>query len=293
MWMGSEFKMLAFIGVAVFSANVAFPMGKANDHAHHFVDVLRLKEHGSVGSLERFSTEIDKYDHVKVAVSHIVDPRGQCLEISPRNHRYIFHWGYSIGPSDSRTLQAKIARQDFREDQIDEINQILSELQIERNKKLIKISQEIFSNRRKSSAMAAILYDLHILADYLPNDPETGATINRSFDGLMDIKNLYGELISSIRKAFGTDKTKDLVRSLKKLKGKRDVYKCQELLEDNLPYLVYYSFGGGVSSLSPDELLVSPVAVKLAAYNAKKLIVKAAKEVRKAAIRKVLTGGLF
>lgn len=122
------------------------------------------------------------------------------------DHRAFFHWHYNGKPWNDRLdkiveRNAQRIYKDNFSDYVDEMKAELSRILIDeqrrRNRKMNQATEILFYNGPVggragtiANRFTAIVYDLHILGDYMSD--------NRTFDGLAEFNALVGGIIESI-----------------------------------------------------------------------------------------------
>lgn len=122
------------------------------------------------------------------------------------DHRAFFHWHYNGKPWNDRLdkIVERNAQRIFKDnfsDYVDEMKAELSRILIDeqrrRNRKMNQATEILFYNGPVggragtiANRFTAIVYDLHILGDYMSD--------NRTFDGLAEFNALVGGIIESI-----------------------------------------------------------------------------------------------
>ena len=110
------------------------------------------------------------------------------------SHRLFFHWGFNVDPRKSSALAERInlASKSYAGREAAYLT-IINE-QGKRNKKLKKSVERLGSlSPDQANALATIIYNTHILGDYIKGKDDT-------IKPLLPIQNLAGDLINASRK---------------------------------------------------------------------------------------------
>lgn len=126
-------------------------------------------------------------------------------------HRLLFHWGYNSSPWNDK-LQAKADALKWDAAELQRFKNALIKEQKRRNFEANAMTEQLFgfaSGGRDASyanAMISIVYDVHLLGDYTPD--------NKDFDGVQDFGAVVGDLINSVRK-LDDKRSKELIRKIR------------------------------------------------------------------------------
>lgn len=161
-------------------------------------------------------------------------------------HRLLFHWGYNSRPW-SDELQAKVDALPWGSDdaEVKRFQKALVDEQQRRNREANAATERLFGfasggvEASWANAMISILYDTHLLGDYLP-PPD-----NSDFDGLQNFSSVVGDLINAIRKIDANlPEAKQLVKDIQRIAnntGNSVHIRAQQLighLSENLPQVL-------------------------------------------------------
>lgn len=114
-------------------------------------------------------------------------------------HRLLFHWGYNSQPW-SEALQRKVAALPWGGDsaEVGRFKRALAREQQYRNVVANKMTEELFGfasggrDAAMANAMVSVVYDVHILGDYTPD--------NSDREGLQSFASVVGDLINAVRR---------------------------------------------------------------------------------------------
>lgn len=115
-------------------------------------------------------------------------------------HRLLFHWGYNARPW-SDELEAKISRLPWYSDKecTERFKNAFVIEQKRRNATANRMTEDVFgfANAGKEAAwangMLSIVYDVHLLGDYVLDD-------NRDFDGVTPPSKVIGDIVNAVRR---------------------------------------------------------------------------------------------
>lgn len=112
-------------------------------------------------------------------------------------HRLLFHWGYNARPWSTQ-LDKKMAQYRFEATTIKRFQQVLIAEQKYRNGLANAETEKVFgfaSSGRDAgyaNAFVSILYDVHLLGDYTPD--------NKDLDGIAPLSSIVGDIVNSLRR---------------------------------------------------------------------------------------------
>jgi len=131
-------------------------------------------------------------------------------------HRLLFHWGYNSRPW-SEALDAKISHYEWSKDpqMVEAFKRVFVVEQARRNRLANSKTEEVFgfSSSGKESAWAngiiAVVYDIHLLGDYVPYD-------NVDFDGVMLPSKVLGDIVNALSR-IDANESKNLRKRITEL----------------------------------------------------------------------------
>lgn len=177
------------------------------------------------------------------------------FKVSSGGHRILFHWPYNARPWSS-ALASYIERQKYswanKPDSLALFQNALTKEQARRNKVVNDRTSSVFQFAKGgveggwANAFAAIVYDVHLLGDWVPED-------NKSFDGVTPPREIILDLINSIQKI--DRRTSDyIVRRLRFISNNTVIdngilaKQTLTLLQEELPIFIIESNGGTIRS---------------------------------------------
>jgi hypothetical protein len=214
-------------------------------------DVLNkcLSKFTQLMDLERYALE-DGND--KTIREDIKEETGLVFKWGRYGHRVFFHWGFNLDPQESSVLggcvDATIDEAESDSEQIkDKIYGIIREHQRRRNDAMehqvfqLAVNADTHLSGREN-AIASILYDIHILSDYIEGKTDDVVA------PLMKLDLLKADLrdsVSKIAAGEGVAIANNLKRELQKVPVGGDIEQQKEaaekilsLLKDKLPKIV-------------------------------------------------------
>lgn len=164
-------------------------------------------------------------------------------------HRLLFHWGYNSRPWNDR-LQAKVDALPWGDDpaEVRRFQQTIVNEQQRRNREANAMTEKLFDfasggrDAAYANAMISIVYDVHLIGDYTPD--------NRDFDGVQDFSSVIGDLINAIRKLDDSE-GRQLVKSIQaasreEITVQEKAMKLLELLGTDMPSFLQKAQGGSL-----------------------------------------------
>lgn len=115
-------------------------------------------------------------------------------------HRLLFHWGFNARPWTDE-LEKKISNYDWYSDSktVERFKQAFIIEQVRRNRQANEWTERTFglASSGKESAwangMIALMYDVHLLGDWEPDD-------NSDFDGVTPPSRIAGDIVNALRR---------------------------------------------------------------------------------------------
>lgn len=195
----------------------ALAHGTWEQHANDMYEVLGLERNEKITNWMRFvsSALIDNYN-TDYAFSDDGKPFDFYLYLKEKypgfqcKHRLLFHWGYNSRPW-STYLQNKVIGYGWSDTIIRNFQTDLVAEQKRRNSFANNYTESLFGfahggkEARVARAIISIVYDVHLLGDYEPD--------NTDLEGLQDIESVVGDIINNINaldKRTGTQLVKQL-----------------------------------------------------------------------------------
>lgn len=244
-----------FCAYAAFAIVISFchesaALGSAKEHTELTIQILGISSSSSAYSrlrqeLDRFSSTID---HVRgdlqgeplrarlaAAVPAVYAKLSE--DFVSLRHRYFFHWGLNSGnPADPRTTNAKpmhvaldkkldqladVLTEDERSEFRRAFLDIVKELWIDRNKDLKDKTARAFplQSSEKHTALATVIYEIHVLADFVTEDTEPLGSLDFHVRQEL-LKNGISELF---RGTQGESNTNDLMNRVNAILNDRIV----------------------------------------------------------------------
>lgn len=160
-------------------------------------------------------------------------------------HRIFFHWGFNGDPKRSKALAEKIHASGANASEIEKIWDIIIKVQAERNRGMMKAIRMAIAKKNGTcaltqdelNAVASLIYDIHILGDYVEGVP-------MALNALQDLDALTGDIITATRKLGSKDyKSLNSIRvELNKAKASgipsQKAEKMLDVLETYIPQLI-------------------------------------------------------
>ena len=204
-------------------------------HARDMYEVLQLEENSELTAWMKYisSDLIDGYDAVK---AYSIDGKrvkfGKYLKHKYTRlkfpHRYLYHWGFNARPWN-KDWEAKVVGWD--EADIKALQADLIKEQKRRNALANKKTENLFNlahggkEARLANVLLSIVYDVHILGDYEPD--------NKMLNGLQDLSSVVSDIIARIN-ALDSKSGKDLVARLKKVSNNNSLDIQNKALQLNI-----------------------------------------------------------
>lgn len=230
---------ILFIALFIY-CNEAWAKG-CSGHKKDWYDCFGIEDKSSQDVLEKcfneFCKQIDDIDdfYGKFKEKHRKFSRGKW------GHRLFFHWGFNMNPRESRVFKEQLDRCGLSDEEKESIWQDVITEQSHRNTKMINAVRNTTGlPREQSSALATIIYDIHILGDY-------GGTLLEPLLEPYKIKNdIKNQGIKRLK--FKLKKQKEICSELDLagLKGtdeKDSARKILEILRNEMPQLLFGTYG--------------------------------------------------
>lgn len=146
-------------------------------HEEEILSVLGIKQENLAlrtrlhPTIEVFSRQIDHdYSPVYRELQQIMRP--YIFSWGIYGHRVLFHWGFNTNPRESRALRDCFAKTTTDKEYIDRGFQYIVEEQSRRNRQmLLAIGRLSPASRKHHNAVATIIYNTHIIGDYIEGAP--------------------------------------------------------------------------------------------------------------------------
>ncbi len=193
-------------------------------HKADFYAVLGFEENQKVTAWMRqiSSKMIDGYKGVELPEYNGLDFYNYLKTEFPGfkcKHRLLFHWGYNSRPWNEG-LQAKVDALPWgrNPEEVKRFQQAIVNEQQRRNKEANAMTETLFGfasggkDAAYANAMISIVYDVHLIGDYTPD--------NKDFDGVQDISSVIGDLINAIRRIDETE-GRQLIKSIQSASQKQ------------------------------------------------------------------------
>lgn len=206
-------KCSLFMGAFLVIPCICFAHGSGTIHVREMYSVLPFAANED-GSALKENADIERW--LRLITSELIDNyKGrECEEFGGRcfyqylndefgfhcKHRLLFHWGYNSRPW-SDALDAKISQYEWSKDPqvVETFKKTFAIEQARRNRLANSKTEDVFgfSSSGKESAWAngiiAIVYDVHLLGDYVPYD-------NSDFDGVMPPSKVIGDIVNALNR---------------------------------------------------------------------------------------------
>lgn len=193
-------------------------------HKADFYAVLGFEENPKVTAWMRqiSSKMIDGYKGVELPEYNGLDFYNYLKTEFPGfkcKHRLLFHWGYNSRPWNDG-LQAKVDALPWgrNPEEVKRFQQAIINEQQRRNREANAMTETLFGfasggkDAAYANAMISIVYDVHLIGDYTPD--------NKDFDGVQDISSVIGDLINAIRRIDETE-GRQLIKSIQSASQKQ------------------------------------------------------------------------
>lgn len=204
--------------------------GSWEQHADDMYEVLGLERNEKLTNWMRFvSSVLIDNNNADCAFSDNGEPFDFYAYLKEKypgfqcKHRLLFHWGYNSRPW-SLYLQDKVEGYGWSDTMIKSFQADLIAEQKRRNGFANHYTEDVFSlehagkEARVARVLISIVYDVHLLGDYEPD--------NTDLDGLQDISSVVGDLINNIN-ALDKSNGSVLCKQLKKISQSQE-YGVQE-----------------------------------------------------------------
>ncbi len=175
------------------------------------------------------------------------------------NHRIWYHWGFSQDPKKFKPLQNKVKQNidegKLKDEDVDLFWEQLKKIHSKRNLQLMTISKDFLgyqnqnisqlseAQRKQVGGFVAILYDIHILGDWMTEKTDVIADVNYIY------RDIYTSIedIAGYKEGSASNNNKIAVRKIKKVLQQHE-NSPSEFLEalatDFTPFLL--SLDGGI-----------------------------------------------
>ncbi len=176
--------------------------GSWEQHADDMYEVLGLERNEKLTNWMRFvSSVLIDNNNADYAFSDNGEPFDFYAYLKEKypgfqcKHRLLFHWGYNSRPWSSY-LQDKVEGYGWTETMIQSFQADLIAEQKRRNGFANHYTENVFGfehggkEARVARVLISIVYDVHLLGDYEPD--------NTDLDGLQDISSVVGDIINNI-----------------------------------------------------------------------------------------------
>ena len=230
--------------------------GSWEQHADDMYEVLGLERNEKLTNWMRFvSSVLIDNNNADCAFSDNGEPFDFYTYLKEKypgfqcKHRLLFHWGYNSRPW-SPYLQDKVEGYGWTETMIQSFQADLIAEQKRRNGFANHYTENVFGfehggkEARVARVLISIVYDVHLLGDYEPD--------NTDLDGLQDISSVVGDIINNIN-ALDKSNGSVLCKQLKKISQSQE-YGVQEkasallrLLKDNFGDFLKVAQDGNVA----------------------------------------------
>ena len=165
-------------------------------------------------------------------------------------HRLLFHWGFNSRPW-SDALEEKISHYNWYNSPaaVDRFKKAFITEQARRNRQANEWTERVFglsSGGKEASwanALVSIVYDVHLLGDYVIDD-------NRDFDGVTPPSKVAGDIVNSLRKLDAVQ-SKSLEKAISRIvESAEDEHKSAslliKLLQEKLPIFILTAENGAL-----------------------------------------------
>lgn len=230
--------------------------GSWEQHADDMYEVLGLERNEKLTNWMRFvSSALIDNNNADCAFSDNGEPFDFYTYLKEKypgfqcKHRLLFHWGYNSRPW-SPYLQDKVEGYGWTETMIQSFQADLIAEQKRRNGFANHYTENVFGfehggkEARVARVLISIVYDVHLLGDYEPD--------NTDLDGLQDMSSVVGDIINNIN-ALDKSNGSALCKQLKKISQSQE-YGVQEkasallrLLKDNFGDFLKVAQDGNVA----------------------------------------------
>lgn len=194
--------------------------GSWEQHADDMYEVLGLERNEKLTNWMRFvSSVLIDNNNADYAFSDNDEPFDFYLYLKEKypgfqcKHRLLFHWGYNSRPW-TPYLQDKVEGYGWSDTMIQSFQADLVAEQKRRNGFANHYTEDVFGfehggkEARVARVLISIVYDVHLLGDYEPD--------NTDLDGLQDISSVVGDIINNIN-ALDKKNGSALCKQLKKI----------------------------------------------------------------------------
>ena len=237
--------------------------GNGNVHVREMYSVLPFADNGEGAAVAENSAVVE---WLGMITSDLIDNYWgkECEEFGGRlfydylreefgfrcKHRLLFHWGFNARPWTD-DLEAKIQRYSWYSDEqtVKRFKAAFVTEQARRNRQANEWTERTFglASSGKESAWAngliAIVYDVHLLGDYVPED-------NRDFDGVTKPSVVVGDIINALRR-IDSSRSRELEKELSSIaRNAPDEHQMAKeliaLLQARLPAFLLKANGGAL-----------------------------------------------
>lgn len=151
-------------------------------------------------------------------------------------HRLFFHWGFNKSPQSSMPLYAKVNECTDDAEIQKQIWDLILERQSIRNKSLMRAVSNLGPlTRGEQNGIASLIYDVHILGDYIEGEPMPTLA-------LFDINELIGDLNNALRNLDCSDygKLNEIKREMNSTFGqkKERANNILNILKERVPEII-------------------------------------------------------
>lgn len=231
--------------------------GSWEQHADDMYEVLGLERNEKLTNWMRFvSSVLIDNNNADYAFSDNGEPFDFYAYLKEKypgfqcKHRLLFHWGYNSRPWSSY-LQDKVEGYGWPDTMIQSFQADLVAEQKRRNGYANHYTEDVFGfehggkEARVARVLISIVYDVHLLGDYEPD--------NTDLDGLQDISSVVGDIINNIN-ALDKKNGSALCKQLRKMSQSQE-YDVQDkasvllrLLKDNFGNFLMVAQDGKVAA---------------------------------------------
>ena len=145
-------------------------------------------------TIEEFRRQIDAQDRDSTHWSNLYNKLQEVLlpgkfTLGDYSHRLFFHWGFNANPRNHEPLKKQIYAASSDATKIEMAYRIIVEEQARRNRMmLLAVGRLSPAQRKHHNAVATILYDTHILGDFVEGKAGPQAAMITLNDVIEDIK---------------------------------------------------------------------------------------------------------
>lgn len=218
-----------FIIFFILSCVNIFPYQNANEHASEWLEILGL-DHKYKRELKQFSTIIDRWQDFYRRINRDFPS----FTWGDYGHRILFHWGFSDHPKRSQALVKQLKECGIQGEERIRFYRLVLKEQQKRNQEMQTIIGRIYGSSNRSKKLTAIIYNIHILQDYVPNK-------NKKTDALLNKDLVYKRIIDDIEYVLGSVNSKKICIKLKEARNP-DPTDFLNILKSDFPVLVQKRF---------------------------------------------------